>query len=153
VGSAADTTAKEITRRGGAAVSEHGTVATPGGGEAIVRAAVDTFGTVDALVNNAGQLRNAAFEHMTVENVAPLVDYLVSRDCTETRTVFSVGASHGARVFVGATAGWYSPDPTTMTPEDVAANLDAAVDLAGFGIPDSMNEASRFVAQHLPEAR
>jgi hypothetical protein len=90
-------------------------------------------------------------EYMTVENVAPLVVYLASRRCTETRRVFSVGAGHVARVFIEETRGWFAPDLTSMTPEQVEANLSTACDLADFEAPESMNDASRFIAQGLTQ--
>ena len=90
--------------------------------------------------------------YLTVDNVAPLVVYLASRRCTETRRVFSVGAGHVARVFIGEARGWFAPDLATMTPEQVEANLPTACDLADFATPESMNHASRLIAQALPAA-
>jgi hypothetical protein len=89
--------------------------------------------------------------HMTVDHVAPLVVYLASERCAETHRVFSVGAGHVARVFVGAGPGWFTRG--AATPEQVVEHLDAACDLSGFAIPESMNDASRFVARHLPSPR
>ena len=56
----AASTATEIAEHGGTAVAETSSVASADGGAAIVQAAVDAFGSVEILVNNAGQLRNAA---------------------------------------------------------------------------------------------
>jgi NAD(P)-dependent dehydrogenase (short-subunit alcohol dehydrogenase family) len=88
--------------------------------------------------------------YMVVDNVAPLVVYLSSRRCAETRRVFSVGAGHVARVFIGATRGWYGPDLRNPTPEQVEAALGAASDLDGYSVPESMYEECGFIAQHLP---
>ena len=57
----ADDVVAEITAAGGEAVANHDTIATRDGGEAIVQCAVDSFGGVDAVVNNAGQVRTAPF--------------------------------------------------------------------------------------------
>ena len=57
----AEETAKEIAQQGGSAVAETSSVATPAGGAAIVSAAIDAFGSVEIVISNAGQLRNAAF--------------------------------------------------------------------------------------------
>ncbi len=43
---------------GGEAVASHDSVATAEGGEAIVRRAVEAFGRVDIVINNAGILRD-----------------------------------------------------------------------------------------------
>src|SRR5438105_5663268 len=53
--------AKEIEALGGIAVSDANTVATPAGGEAIVKTAVDAFGGVDIVINNAGILADKTF--------------------------------------------------------------------------------------------
>ncbi len=53
----------EITAAGGEAVADTSSVATAEGGAAIVQAAVDAFGRVDIVVNNAGILRDKAFHN------------------------------------------------------------------------------------------
>ena len=58
----ADQVVEEIEDRGGAAVASHESVATPEGGEAIVRAAVERFGRLDAVVSNAGIFTTMPFE-------------------------------------------------------------------------------------------
>jgi NAD(P)-dependent dehydrogenase (short-subunit alcohol dehydrogenase family) len=88
--------------------------------------------------------------YMTVDNVSPLVVYLASRRCAETQQIFSVGAGHVARVFVAATRGWYAPNLGSSTPEEIAANLHAASDLTDFGIPTSINDERRFIADRMP---
>ncbi|MDP9386984.1 MAG: SDR family NAD(P)-dependent oxidoreductase [Actinomycetota bacterium] len=73
-GEPATRTAREIEDLGGVAVPDASDVATPGGGEAAVRTALDTFGRVDIVVNNAGILRDKAFHNLTPDLVDPLVD-------------------------------------------------------------------------------
>ncbi|HEY1117645.1 MAG TPA: SDR family NAD(P)-dependent oxidoreductase, partial [Acidimicrobiales bacterium] len=65
--SAADQVVEEIRAAGGEAIANHDDVATWAGGEALIQAAVDTFGGLDVLVNNAGILRDRALVHMTEE--------------------------------------------------------------------------------------
>ena len=55
---------KEIEAGGGEAVANYDSVATPEGGEAIVKSALDAFGTVDILVNNAGIVRDKSLLKM-----------------------------------------------------------------------------------------
>ena len=61
----ADGVVKEILDAGGEAVATYDNVATSEGGQAIVRAALEAFGHVDIVVNNAGILRDASFGKMT----------------------------------------------------------------------------------------
>src|SRR4051794_19789591 len=70
----AHTTAKEIDDLGGVAVADTNSVATPEGGEAIVQTALDAFGKVDIVVNNAGILRDKAFHNMTPDLLNPVLD-------------------------------------------------------------------------------
>src|SRR5262245_27898703 len=66
--SIADAVVSEIERAGGVAVASHDSVATPEGGDAIVRTAVDRFGRLDAVVSNAGIFDTLEFEKLTAED-------------------------------------------------------------------------------------
>ncbi|MEZ7130812.1 SDR family NAD(P)-dependent oxidoreductase [Nonomuraea sp. AD125B] len=59
--------AELINKNGGQAIANAGNVATPEGARDIVNAAVDAFGKVDIVINNAGILRDKSFGKMTVE--------------------------------------------------------------------------------------
>ena len=71
---AADLVVAEIEGAGGEAVANADSVATPEGGAAIVQCALDTYGRVDIVVNNAGILRDAAFKNVTPELLDPVID-------------------------------------------------------------------------------
>jgi NAD(P)-dependent dehydrogenase (short-subunit alcohol dehydrogenase family) len=58
---------KEITALGGRAVANADSVANWDGAQAMVQAAIDNFGRIDAVVNNAGNLRDGLFHKMTGE--------------------------------------------------------------------------------------
>ena len=62
--SAADHVVEEIRTLGGETVPNYDNVATPEGGENIVRTAIDAFGKVDILINNAGILLDSTFGKM-----------------------------------------------------------------------------------------
>ena len=70
----ADDVVKLITEAGGKAVANHDSVATPEGGESIVQAALDNFGKVDIVINNAGILRDKTFAKLTPEDLEIVID-------------------------------------------------------------------------------
>ena len=72
--SMADETVKEINEAGGKAVANYDSVATPEGGEGIVKSALDNFGKVDILVNNAGILRDKSFTKLEPQNLDAVFD-------------------------------------------------------------------------------
>ena len=55
-------------------MASHDTIATPEGGAAIVQTALDAFGTVDVVVNNAGQVRMAPFTELTEAQLDAVID-------------------------------------------------------------------------------
>ena len=65
----ADRVVDEIRAAGGRAVANYDSVATPAGGEAIIRAATKHFGRVDVVINNAGNQRNVRFGELTEQDI------------------------------------------------------------------------------------
>ncbi|MEI6630407.1 MAG: SDR family oxidoreductase [Actinomycetota bacterium] len=72
--SAAQKVVDEIVAAGGEAVANHDSVSTPEGGEAIIKTAVDAYGRVDIVINNAGILRDKTFHNMTPDLVDAVID-------------------------------------------------------------------------------
>lgn len=70
----AEQVAKEIEGLGGVAVADTNSVATPEGGKAIVQTAIDAFGRIDIVVNNAGILRDKTFHNMEPAMVDAVID-------------------------------------------------------------------------------
>jgi NAD(P)-dependent dehydrogenase (short-subunit alcohol dehydrogenase family) len=64
----AERVAGEIRARGGAAAANTDSVSTWASANRIVQAALDAFGRIDCVVNNAGILRDRLFHKMTVED-------------------------------------------------------------------------------------
>ncbi len=60
----ADSVVAEIEAAGGRAVANYDSVGSVEGGEHIVRAALDTYGQIDCVVNNAGILRDKTLAKM-----------------------------------------------------------------------------------------
>ncbi|MBW8486222.1 SDR family oxidoreductase [Actinomadura parmotrematis] len=58
---------EEIVKNGGEAVADAGNVATPEGASGLIKTAVDAFGKVDVVINNAGILRDKSFKNMSVD--------------------------------------------------------------------------------------
>jgi len=71
---AAQAVVDEIKEAGGEAVANYDSVATPEGGQNIIQSAVDTFGRIDIVINNAGILRDTSFKNMTSEQLEPVLD-------------------------------------------------------------------------------
>ena len=71
---AAQAVVDEIKAAGGEAVANYDSVATPEGGASIVQTALDTFGGVHILVNNAGILRDSSFKNMDKDKLEPVLD-------------------------------------------------------------------------------
>ena len=65
----ADKVVEEIRSAGGEAVPNYDGVDTWQGGQGIVKTAVDAFGKVDILINNAGILRDKSFMKMEEEDI------------------------------------------------------------------------------------
>jgi len=68
-GSTAEMVVEEIRAKGGKAVASHDSVATMSGGRAIAKAAVDAFGRIDVLINNAGAIRHKPFLDKTEDDI------------------------------------------------------------------------------------
>ncbi len=72
--SMADQVVKEIEEAGGTAVANYDSVSTPEGGEAIIGTALEAFGQVDIVVNNAGILRDRSFAKLSPEELEIVID-------------------------------------------------------------------------------
>jgi NAD(P)-dependent dehydrogenase (short-subunit alcohol dehydrogenase family) len=72
--SAADRVVAEIVERGGQAVANYDNVATWDGGANVVETALDAFGELHVLVNNAGIIRNCDIVDLTEEVWDAIVD-------------------------------------------------------------------------------
>ena len=71
---AAQKVVDEIVDLGGVAVADTNSVSTPEGGAAIVKSAVDAYGRVDIVINNAGILRDKSFHNLTPDLMNPVFD-------------------------------------------------------------------------------
>ena len=88
--SPADDVVNEIIENGGEAVANYDSVATKEGGESIVQTAVDSFGTVDAVINNAGILRDKSFANMTEEEFSLIIEVHLKGTYYVTQPAFKI---------------------------------------------------------------
>ena len=82
-------TAKEINDLGGVAVADGNSVATAEGGEAIIKTALDSFGRVDIVINNAGILRDKTFHNMTPDLWQAVIDVHLTGAYNVTKAAWS----------------------------------------------------------------
>ncbi len=108
-GPSADAVVAEIRAAGGTAAGSHDSVATPEGGAAIVAAAVEHFGTVDAVVNNAAIVRNGWLEDLTVEDIDAVLDVAVRGAFFVTQPAWRImkANGYGRVVFTGSGTGMF----------------------------------------------
>jgi NAD(P)-dependent dehydrogenase (short-subunit alcohol dehydrogenase family)/acyl dehydratase/putative sterol carrier protein len=105
----ADKVVEEIKAMGGQAVANYDSVATVDGGENIAKTALDAFGTVDILINNAGILRDKSFLKMEPENWQIVVDVHLNGAYNVSRPAFAVmkDKGYGRILMTTSAAGLY----------------------------------------------
>jgi len=101
---AADVVVDEIKDRGGEAVANYDSVATREGGAAIVQCALDSFGTVDIVINNAGILRDHSFANMTFDEIDAVIDVHLGGAFHVSQPAFVVMKENGYGRFVHTTS-------------------------------------------------
>jgi len=107
--SPADRCVEEIKTAGGEAVANHDTVATMAGGRNIVATAIETYGTVDILINNAGILRDRTFLKMSEEDWDQVINvHLKGAFCvTQPALKIMKEKNYGRIVFTSSFSGLY----------------------------------------------
>jgi NAD(P)-dependent dehydrogenase (short-subunit alcohol dehydrogenase family)/putative sterol carrier protein/acyl dehydratase len=105
----ADLVVGEIQALGGEAVANYNSVVTLEGGRAIVKTALDAFGTVDILINNAGILRDKSFLKMEPDNWQAVMDVHLNGAYHVSRPAFEVmkGKGYGRILMTTSAAGLY----------------------------------------------
>jgi NAD(P)-dependent dehydrogenase (short-subunit alcohol dehydrogenase family) len=112
--SVAEQAAEQIRGEGGEAVACSDSVATPEGGAAIVQAAIDAWGRIDALIHNAGNTRFDDFATITTEAFHSIVEVHLFGAFNVTRAAFPhmVKAGYGRVVLTGSIGGLYTMPQT-----------------------------------------
>jgi NAD(P)-dependent dehydrogenase (short-subunit alcohol dehydrogenase family) len=105
--SPAEGVVNEIVAAGGRAIANADNVASWDGAQAMVQAAVDAFGRIDAVVNNAGNLRDSLFHKMTEEEFDAVIAVHLKGSFNVSRAAapFFKGQASGAYVHMTSTSG------------------------------------------------
>jgi NAD(P)-dependent dehydrogenase (short-subunit alcohol dehydrogenase family) len=104
---AADEVVAEIEAAGGRAIANYDSVVTQDGARRIAAAALDAFGRIDALVNNAGIIRNSWFEDVSSEDLDALITTHLVGTFNVTQAVWShmKAQGYGRIVFTSSASG------------------------------------------------
>jgi NAD(P)-dependent dehydrogenase (short-subunit alcohol dehydrogenase family) len=94
-GPTAQSVVDEILAGGGEAIANTSSVATEEGARSIIDDAVDQFGRVDIVVNNAGILRDKTFANITTENFRAVLDVHLMGSVYVTRAAWPIMAANG----------------------------------------------------------
>lgn len=106
-GDAADEVVKAIEAAGGIAVANKASVSNREGAQSIVNDAVDAFGTVDLLVNNAGILRDKSFKKMTLDEWDAVINVHLNGTAYVTHAAWPImyEKNYGRVVFTSSGSG------------------------------------------------
>ena len=102
-----DEVVKEITSLGGQAAASYNTVATMEGGQEIIKTAIDSFGKIDILVNNAAITRDKLLAKMTEEDWDSVIaiDLKGVFSCTKAAMAYMIEQRYGKIINVASAAG------------------------------------------------
>jgi len=105
----ADKVVEEIRAAGGEAVPNYDGVDTWQGGQNIVKTAVDAFGKVDILINNAGILRDKSFMKMEEEDIDKVLAVHLKGGFNVTKAAFPIMRenNYGRIVMTTSNTGLY----------------------------------------------
>jgi len=98
--SAAQKVVDEIKAAGGDAAPNFDSVMTPEGGANVVKTAVDSFGKVDIVINNAGFLRDKSFLKLTWEDLDAIIDVHLKAAFYVSQPAFAIMKENGYGRFV-----------------------------------------------------
>ncbi|MGA8545491.1 MAG: SDR family NAD(P)-dependent oxidoreductase [Mycobacterium sp.] len=99
----------EITAAGGQAIACTESVTTSGGGEAIIQTALESYGRLDILIHNAGNVRPGSLREMSYEDFDAVLDVHLRGAFNVVRPAFPImgGAGYGRIVLTSSIGGLY----------------------------------------------
>jgi NAD(P)-dependent dehydrogenase (short-subunit alcohol dehydrogenase family) len=103
----ADEVVDEIKRAGGTAIASYDSVDSPAGGQAIIDAAVDAFGRLDAVISNAGIFSSVPFEDLSVDEWTRMLRVHLDGGFFLSQPAYRVMKKNGGGrfVFISSSAG------------------------------------------------
>jgi len=105
----AEQLAAQIREAGGDAVACTASVATPQGGDAIIRTALEHYGRLDIVIHNAGNVRSAALRQMSAADFDAVLDVHLRGAFHVVRAAFPAlcDAGYGRIVLTSSIGGLY----------------------------------------------
>ncbi len=100
-----DEVVKEIQDFGGEAAASYVSITESNAGDEIVKTAIDNFGTIDILINNAGALRDRSFQKTPEEDWDAVYEVNLKGVYNVTRPVFAVMREKGFGRIILTTSG------------------------------------------------
>ena len=100
----ADQVVGEIRKAGGIAIANGDSVADPQGAERIIKAAIDNFGRIDCVVNNAGILRDRIFHRMSWSDWSDVLNVHLNGSFNMSRACAVQFREQGSGAFVHMTS-------------------------------------------------
>ena len=138
--SPAETVVKEIKNAGGSAVANFDSVATEKGADAIIQAAIDNFGKIDVLINNAGVVckGSGVYEVSSSDWEKVIKTHLFGTFyCTRSATAFMKKQGYGRIVNTSSHVGlgWKGLTAYSAAKEGIVGfTRTVARDMAEFGV-------------------
>jgi NAD(P)-dependent dehydrogenase (short-subunit alcohol dehydrogenase family) len=126
--------AAEIVAAGGQAIADLSDVSTTDGAEALVAAAVEQFGRLDALINNAGIVRWAGMPEVDADNLARHLAVHVGGSFNTTRAAWPHMVEQGyGRIVMTTSAGMFGLPTNTSyaTAKGAVVGLTRSLKVAG----------------------
>ncbi|MGE0385950.1 MAG: SDR family NAD(P)-dependent oxidoreductase [Gammaproteobacteria bacterium] len=105
----AETVAAQIRAAGGRAIACTDSVSTRAGADAIVAAAMDGFGRIDIVINNAGNQRNGRLEQMSDEDFTSVLDVHLTGAFMLSRAAYArmIEQRYGRILFTSSASGMF----------------------------------------------
>ena len=133
-------TVREIKAAGGEAVANTDSVVEPKGAERLIQTGLDAFGRVDAVVNNAGILRDRIFHRMSLDEWRAVIDVHLNGSFHVSKAAANHFKEQGSGAFVhftstsGLVGNLGQANYSAAKMGIVGLSKSIALDMAKFGV-------------------